>query len=234
MLKAQTILSDLSHLFFPKICAGCATDIVSSNHLLCLHCLSHLNQTQFAFLENNPVEKTWWGRMSVVAAMSQFYFTKNSLLQALIHQLKYKGNREIGLYFGKMIGYDLQASERFQSLEVLIPLPLFPDKEKKRGYNQATLLCEGIAGILNLPVATDEVQRVRATDTQTHKKRMERWENVETVFATRHSKSLENKNILLVDDVITTGATLEACGKAILEEIPGVQLSIATLAYADN
>jgi ComF family protein len=180
------------------------------------------------------VEKTWWGRMSVVAAMSQFYFTKNSLLQALIHQLKYKGNREIGLYFGKMIGYDLQASERFQSLEVLIPLPLFPDKEKKRGYNQATLLCEGIAGILNLPVATDEVQRVRATDTQTHKKRMERWENVETVFATRHSKSLENKNILLVDDVITTGATLEACGKAILEEIPGVQLSIATLAYADN
>jgi len=234
LYRVQTILSDLTHVFFPVLCQGCGSDIMSPGQLLCLRCQLSLKETRFADFENNPVEKIWWGRLPVEAAMSQFYFTKNSLLQDLIHQLKYKNNKEIGIYFGRAMGHSIRNSIRFTDLKLILPLPLFPDKEKQRGYNQASLLCQGIAEVLQLPVNEHALRRLRYTDTQTHKNRMERWQNVEGVFAAAHNHDLENKTVLLVDDVVTTGATLEACGSAMLEDVGGLRMCIATLAYADN
>lgn len=230
MLK--TIVNSVGHILFPHLCNGCGSDLISRQHLLCLKCYNNLHKTGFDELPDNPVEKTLWGRLRCEAAMSQYYFSKDTVLQKLIHQFKYKGNKELAVYLGKYMGESLNSSYRFKNIEGIIPLPLFPDKEKKRGYNQAALLSEGIAAILNVPVIYNVVQRIRYTATQTHKTRMERWQNVEGVFITKEQNGVQHKNLLLVDDVITTGATIEACGSAILEDVPGVRLNIAALAYA--
>ena len=228
----KTILNSFSHIMFPRLCNGCGSDLITGDHLLCLKCYENLHETDFAHLADNPVEKTLWGRLSCSAAASQYYFSKGSLIQQLIHQFKYKGNKEIGLLLGKLMGASLISSPRFKPVEALVPLPLFADKERRRGYNQAALLCEGIAEVMQIPVLYHVVRRARYTDTQTHKTRMERWQNVEGVFIGDHNK-VAYKNVMLVDDVITTGATIEACGNALMEDIPGLTLYIATLAYAD-
>jgi len=179
---------------------------------------------------NNPVEKIFWGRLPLVAASSYLYFTKDSLLQHLLHSFKYKGNKDIGFYFGRCMGGNFLRSNRFNHIDALIPLPLHPKKEKKRGYNQATVLCDGIAEIMQIPVLKNAVLRPTATDTQTHKNRIRRWENIEGKFLLANNHLITQKHVLLIDDVVTTGATLEACGHELLKA-GGVQLSIATLAY---
>lgn len=180
--------------------------------------------------ENNPVEKIFWGRIRVTSAMSEFYFSKGSIVQNLIHEFKYKGNRKVGHYLGQLIGKSLVTSNRF-TIDAIIPLPLYEKKENKRGYNQAAILGDGICEIMEVPQIKDNVIRMVATETQTKKHRAERWKNVEGSFSVTRPWTLENKHILLVDDVITTGATLEACAAEILK-IENVRLSIATLAMA--
>lgn len=229
----KSIVNSVTHILFPHLCNGCGTDILSNDHLLCVKCYDHLNKTSYDILPDNPVEKTLWGRLKCEAAMSQYYFSKDSVLQELIHQFKYKSNKDLAIYLGKCMGETLKKSERFNNADAIIPLPLFPDKERKRGYNQAALLCEGISAVMDLPVIYNVVHRIRYTETQTHKTRMERWQNVEGVFVTKQQTGIENKNLLLVDDVITTGATIEACGNAIVEDITGAKLKVATLAYAN-
>lgn len=224
-------LSPLLHLFYPHICTGCGSDIIETENLLCLKCINDLPHTNFAMHAGNPVEKIFWGRLAIRAAMSECYFTKGTLIQTLIHQFKYKGNTDIGKYLGKLMGKSLVNTNRFPPIDVLIPLPLFADKEFKRGYNQATVLCNGIAEVTNIRVVINNVVRKRFTETQTKKHRTERWQNVEGSFEITDERELKGKHILLVDDVVTTGATLEACGAEILK-VEGTQLSIATLAYA--
>ncbi len=152
-------------------------------------------------------------------------------MQHLIHQLKYKANQDVGVYLGELVGNSLLNSNRFDQIDFLVPLPLFPEKERKRGYNQATVICQGISAVMNVPILTGNVLRKRFTETQTRKHRTERWENVADSFFVKDSLRLEGKHILLVDDVVTTGATLEACGSVIIN-IPGAKLSLATLSLA--
>lgn len=233
MNLASTILSPLKHLFYPHVCTGCGSDLIDDNNLLCLQCINDLPHTNFEMHANNPVEKIFWGRLPLTAAMSEFYFTKGTLIQTLIHQFKYKSNIDVGLYLGAIMGRSLLNSNRFTTIDALIPLPLNAEKEFKRGYNQATILCNGMAEVMGVPVIKNNVVRNRFTETQTKKHRAERWKNVESSFGTNDSAALRNKHILLVDDVVTTGATLEACGTEILK-IEGTKLSIATLAYASK
>ena len=163
--------------------------------------------------------------------MSELYFSKGNLVQSLIHELKYRSNKKLGYLLGNIIGDSIMQSDRFVSIQGLIPLPLYADKQFKRGYNQAEILCEGISEVTHIPIFTGNIIRKRDTETQTKKRRSQRWKNVEGSFSVIDPGALEGKNLLLVDDVITTGATLEACGRIILA-VPDVTLSIATLAYA--
>ncbi len=227
----STILSPLFHFFYPHTCIGCGSDMLEKENFLCLNCINDLPHTNFAMHANNPVEKIFWGRIAVTSAMSEFYFHKDSIVQNLIHEFKYRGNKKIGLYLGKLMGRSMLMSNRFLNVDFLIPLPLFIEKEFKRGFNQSAILCAGINEIMNIPIVTKNVIRTKFTETQTKKGRTERWENVEKSFSVIDPNIFKGKHILLVDDVITTGATIEACGREILK-IEDVRLSVASLAVA--
>jgi len=231
MLKTFTsALRDFSHLFFPHNCLGCGTDVLDNDAVLCLQCFSNLPVTGFMQQPNNPVEKIFYGRISVQSAGSAFYFTKESVIQNLMVELKYRGNKHAGNYIGRLLGMQLAETTRFDTVDVIVPLPLNAKKEKKRGYNQAQVIAEGIQAEWNKPILNNSVARKLFTNTQTQKGRIERWQNMQDVFEVKDSEALEGRHILLVDDVVTTGASLEACAAPILQ-VPGTILSIATVAY---
>ena len=226
----RNVWTDLSHLFFPHVCAGCGTDNIGSSNLLCLRCLDALPVTNFHMHSGNQVEKIFWGRLPVTHASSLCYFNSGSIIQSLLHQLKYRGNKELGHYLGRIMGETLVQSNRFSKIDALIPLPLFPAREKKRGYNQAELLCNGMSEVMDVPVLSRVIRRDTETATQTKKNRIERWQNMDGRFSLIRPELIADKHIILVDDVITTGATLEACGQSLLST-GNTKLSIVTLAY---
>lgn len=230
VFSVNNYLANFLHLFYPHNCEGCGTDIIGDAYFLCARCLHRLPETRFFQSPANPVEKLFYGRLRVTHAAATYYFTKDSLLQHLLIQLKYKGNKEAGYFLGRMMAYALMKTQRFRDVDVLVPLPLNRKKEHIRGYNQAALICEGIAEIWHKPVLKDVVERIKFTETQTHQNRVSRWQNMDGVFAITDENALKNRHILLIDDVITTGATLEACGSTILKA-EGASLSIAAAAY---
>jgi len=232
MISAKEIKDSFLHLLFPHICAGCGTDLLDKESMLCIRCIAGLPETNFSVHAGNPIEKMLWGRIPLAGATATYYFSKESLIQHLVHQFKYKGNKDLGLQLGRLLGKYLVQSDRFNA-EALVPLPLFEVKEKRRGYNQATVLCDGIAEIMKIPVLKNAVSRPQHTDTQTKKGRLERWQNMEGKFVLQDEKAIAAKHLLLVDDVITTGATLEACGTELLKG-NNVKLSIATLCVASD
>ncbi len=233
MFQFKEIRDSFLHLVFPHVCSGCGNDILSNETVLCMRCISAMPETNFELHTNNPVEKIFWGRLKLVSATGQFYFTKESLMQHLMHQFKYKGNKELGLQLGRIIGTQLSKSGRFNDIDALIPLPLFPVKEKRRGYNQATILCKGMAEVMNCQVLDKVITRPQHTETQTKKGRIERWKNMDGKFVLSNPELIRDKHILLVDDVVTTGATLEACGNELLKA-ENVRLSVATLCIASR
>src|SRR5687768_11084415 len=163
------------HLAFPHVCSACGSDLLQPDCKLCLHCLDELPQTNFHMHGNNPIEKVFWGRLPVTHATAQYYFTQGSIMQRLMHQFKYRGDQDLGYYLGRLMGYQLSESNRFLYTDALVPLPLFPSKERKRGFNQAAVMCEGIASVLQKPVLKNIVSRTMATESQTKKSRVDRW-----------------------------------------------------------
>ena len=220
----------LLHLFLPHQCAGCGSDIMSRQQVLCLSCMQRLPLTHFHRHANNPVEKIFWGRLPLMGAASLLYFSKDSILQKIVHQFKYNGHKELGLFIGRKMGEALAQAGRFERVDALVPLPLYATRERKRGYNQAGILCQGMAEVLGLPVLPNSICRRSMSDTQTRKNRIERWQNMQGRFELLRAHELRGKHIVLVDDVITTGATLEACGQELLRA-GDVRLSIMTMAY---
>jgi ComF family protein len=186
--------------------------------------------TTFEYFPDNPVEKIFWGRCDIKAASANMFFTNGSPLQKSMHRLKYKGRKDIGLYFGRQMGKALKESGRFNDCEMIIPLPLYPDREKKRGYNQSAIIAETISCELSVPVCCNSVFRIKKTETQTNKSRIERWKNMQSTFEVHNQSQLCGKHILLIDDIVTTGASLEACASVLLKT-PGLKLSIACLAH---
>ena len=230
MNYTSTCFKNILHLLYPEICVGCGSDLVSGKNMICSDCMNAMPVTGFHRHRENPVEKIFRGRLPVVTASAYAFFTKDSVVQNLLHGLKYRGNKEIGISIGKMIGRTLKSCEWSNDLFGLIPLSLHFSRQKKRGYIQAEMICDGIGGEMNLPVLTNVIQRSKNTATQTRKSRTERWTNIESKFELKNDSCIMNKHVLLVDDVITTGATLEACGAELLK-IEGVRLSIAAFAY---
>jgi ComF family protein len=224
------MLKELLSLFFPNVCQSCGKVLYHSENCICTSCRYFLPQTQFHLDKENAVAKLFWGRVDINSAAAYYNFNKGGSVQRLIHQLKYKGKREIGVTIGKFYGTDLKQSNLFKDVNVVMPVPLHKSKERKRGYNQSEMFAAGIAQAMNIELSTNNLVRIAATETQTKKSRYDRWKNVETVFAITDNLKLENKHILLVDDVITTGATIEACAQKLLE-IGNVKLSVATIAY---
>jgi ComF family protein len=233
MQAVTNLIHDFARLFFPHHCAGCGADTVNLESALCVRCLHALPVTNFHLYAGNPVEQQLTGRLSPVSAMAYCYFTRGAMMQELLHRIKYKGHTELGRLLGRMMGKALQESGRFEGIEALIPLPLHRAKERLRGYNQSVILCEGLAEVLALPVITNAVIRLAATQTQTHKNRIERWQNMQGMFRLVQPQLVAGKRLLLVDDVITTGATMDACVRALMEA-EGVRLSVAALAWADS
>lgn len=219
-------------LFFPHHCAGCGTDRLDKQTEICLRCLHRLPLTHFTAQPDNPVEKIFWGRTHVQAATSLFFYSQDSTMQSLLHELKYRGNQALGIQLGSLLGTALKNTSRFP-VDVLVPVPLHPSKEKSRGFNQATLICQGIAAVTGLPVCTTLLRRNAERSTQTKKDRAARWENMQGIFEATPFNEVPYKNILLIDDVITTGATLEACGQALLEAEER-KLWIASVCYSNR
>jgi len=225
------ILYYLTELIFPRLCVACGDKLIEQEQWICLDCLHHIPRTNYHLEPENPVAQLFYGRVRIEFATSFFYFSKGSKYQSLVHNLKYKGMKELGAEMGKHFGIDLLRSEDFSSVDMICPVPLHPKREKKRGYNQSWWIAQGIASQMQKPLSIGNLIRVRATETQTLKNRFERWQNVEGIFDLTNPEAFNGKHILLVDDVVTTGATIEACAQAILSKTDA-RVSIATLATA--
>lgn len=226
-----SLFADFLALFYPRLCAGCQASLVRGEEVICLGCLMDLPKTGFEKMADNPVAKLFWGRADIQFATALCSFDKGGIMQHLMHQLKYKGSRETGETLGKVLGHDLMCTSSWSEIDLVVPVPLHPRRERERGYNQSAEIGRGVAKALGKPLVTGNLVRHRYSETQTRKGKYERWENVRELFRSRNPEILEGKHILLVDDVVTTGATLEACAKVLLK-IQGVKVSIATLAYA--
>ncbi len=232
-MKLRTgYLADFVSLLFPELCQACKANLVAGEELICTECRYSLPFTNFHFKPDNMVAQQFWGKINVEAAYALCYFVKGGRLQHLMHQFKYKGVKKIGNLLGNIAGDQLALNAVFKTAEVIIPVPLHKSRLRKRGYNQSMFFAEGIAEKLHIPVSENNLVRARATETQTHRSRFSRFQNMQEVFMVSDPEKLKNKHVLLVDDVITTGSTLEACGAELLK-IEGLKLSIATIACAE-
>ena len=219
-------------MLFPELCSACGESLMANEKLICTECRFTLPYTNFHLQKDNLVAKSFWGKTDLQAAYALFYFSKGGKVQNLIHQLKYKGIKQLGNALGNMTGNQLIGNEIFKTVDIVIPVPLHKSRLRKRGYNQSGHFAAGIAEAMHLQIEQKNLVRLNATSTQTHKSRFDRFRNMQEVFSVKDPEKLKHKHILLVDDVITTGATLEACAVQLLK-IEGVKLSIAAIAYAE-
>lgn len=223
------IFTYLLDLFFPNNCICCSQPLVDGESYLCLRCLYELPRTNLHLITDNEVEQRFWGKIPVEKATSFFYYSKNSPFKRILYQIKYHGYKEAGYVLGKYAAADLKKSHFFEGIDLIIPVPLHKKKQHKRGYNQSEWIAKGLSEISGIPYDCSSVSRIVNNPTQTQKATFERHLNTDGIFRLNPSHHLENKHILLVDDVLTTGATIEACARAI-QEAANTRISVFTLA----
>lgn len=226
-------LDSIINLFYPRVCSACGEPLLKDEETVCLKCRFTLPKTGYELNPDNPLAQTFHGRVKFHAVTACFFFAKSGKVQHLIHELKYKGNKEAGLFLGQQLGESIKKAPLFQGIDYLIPVPLHPKREKQRGYNQSLMIAKGIHEVTGIPIGDKYLVRAVHTATQTKKSAEERFKNVKDIFEVHCANELENKHILFIDDVLTTGATLEACAHQ-LESIPGIVMSAATAACAGN
>lgn len=227
------LFKSLVNLLFPRVCAACGNILLEGEDSVCTTCRFLLPKTGYENNPDNPLAQMFYGQMPFNAVMAEFFFSKTGKVQHLIHGLKYHHCRENGIFLGQEIGKSLLKAPDYQGIDFIIPIPLHPKKEKLRGYNQSLVIAEGIHEIMNVPIAEKSLVRSIFTDTQTKKSREERYQNVKDIFELKKPEQLQGKHVLLVDDVLTTGATLMSAGKALLHA-EGIKISVATVACASN
>ncbi len=232
LLRSNSYLNAFTELFFPRICYGCGAHLFSSEQEVCKRCLRKLPRTGFELVDNDPVSQIFWGRVKLDKATSLYYYRKGEMLQQLLHRLKYKGNYRMGQVLGVQMGNVFKQSGFMVGIDMIIPVPLHKKKLKLRGYNQSEHIAIGLSQSTGVEVEKNTLLRTVHTESQTHKGRFERWENVSNIFSVANPELLNGKHVLIIDDVVTTGATLEACVQALLQD-SSVKVSVATVGYAD-
>lgn len=221
----------ISHLFYPQLCEGCNKPLVTTENVLCISCGMELPETGYHSIADNETARRVSGRVPFEYATSFAYFTEDSLLQHLLHGLKYRGKQDVGSYLGSRFGESLRGTEWVSTVDMIIPVPLHPSKLASRGYNQSMVVAEAMGKALGIPASDDILTRTRETESQTHKSREERAANMKGAFIVPQPAALAGKHILIVDDVLTTGGTIEACSLALLAD-KNVKISIATIGIA--
>jgi len=227
----NTMLSDFFNLFFPRLCVSCSNNLYKQEKIICIKCMHEIPKTNFHMIEENPVAQLFWGRVNIKNATAYYYYNKGSKFQSLIHKMKYQNLEEIGIILGQKLACELDKSPLYNNINLVVPVPLHPKKQKTRGYNQSQVIAEEIARTLKKECVSGNLYRQKFTSSQTNRSRYNRFENVTKKFDLHNPEQFSGKHILLVDDVITTGSTLEACAEVILA-IPGTTVSAAVLAVA--
>lgn len=226
-------LHNLFQLLFPSYCAGCAQPLVHGESAICIACQYSLPKLHHLDYRDNKLEQKFWGRAEVQTATAFLKMTKKSRVRKMIHELKYHNNKSIGISLGRLFGRDLLLSKDMHQFDYILPVPLHPKKLFQRGYNQCDCIAEGLSHSMHIPICHHNLVRIRYNKSQTKKTRYKRWENVDGIFAVNHPDELQGKSILLIDDIITTGSTIEACAHE-LNKIKGLSLSVGALAMSES
>lgn len=210
---------------------SCNNLLVKHEELVCNHCYISLPRSDFHLEVNNELERVFAGRIPVVKAASYYLFEKSGRVQRVLHSIKYKKNRQLAEQIGSWYAQSLKDCKEVTGADVIIPVPLHPEKQKQRGFNQSEAFAAGLGKELEIPLDTVSLLRSKYTETQTRKNKFARWENVEGKFELKNPELLKNKTVIIVDDVITTGATIDACSEA-LRIAEGIKIVVLSLAYA--
>lgn len=226
------MIINLLNLFFPKVCLGCNSYLGDNESYICMSCRHQLPLTNFHLDNNQTLKNVFFGRVKLEQATAVLHFSKKGIVQQLMHNLKYKGHQDVGLFLGKWLGEELKTIEAYQTIDVVVPVPLHRSKLHKRGYNQVDKFGQEIAKALNVEYNTGVLQKTIFTKTQVFKDRLLRTSGNIATFSISENLTLRGKHILLVDDIITTGATIESCANALLN-IEGVKISIAAMSITD-
>lgn len=229
----MNIISSIFSLFYPSICLICENHLVQNEKVICSACRHQLPETDFIENADNLIENSLRGRIPISGGTALLFFRKKGVVQKLIHALKYKNRQEIGAFFGQWIGLQLNESKRFKNIDGIVLVPLHPTRQKQRGYNQLTVFGSALSKELKVPIYHEVLVKVGRSNSQTKKSRFSRFDKISEGFHLENTNTLEGKHILLVDDVFTTGATIEACANEILKT-PDVRISIATMVVSDH
>jgi len=222
---------DFISLLFPRLCYACGNHLTRNENLICTECYILIPRTGYHMQPDNPVEKLFWGRCRIEKAAAFSFYNRGSRIRNLIHNLKYKGIRDVGYELGRIYGQSLNGSDFIRDIDLIIPVPLHPSRKRARGFNQSDLICRGMSEATGIPVDTESFARITVSATQTKKSRYDRWTNVEGIFSVTGPEALRGRHVLLIDDVITTGSTIESCTNELLKT-EGVKVSVAALAVA--
>lgn len=231
-MKLPHWIDDFTSLFFPDNCIVCSLPLARQEKTVCTCCLYEMPRVKRSTGRKTEMEEIFWGRFPIEWATSYFYYTKGSNYGKLLHLLKYHNRPDIGFEMGKNLGQMIIQCPDFYLPDVIIPVPLHPRKLHKRGYNQSEWIAMGMGEVMGIPVDIKTLVRTVFTETQTNKSREQRWDNIKEAFRVTNTQKLSNAHILLIDDVLTTGATFEGCALTLLQSIPGVKISIASMAFA--
>lgn len=226
------IWNNILNLFYPRLCLLCEKTLIEEEEELCLHCLYDLPRLNYHKQPDNPLFKLYAGIPQLQNIAGFLFYEKDGHVQSLVHSFKYHNNRKLAKYLGRIASVDLNTIDFFSQIDILIPVPLHPRKERKRGYNQSEWIARGIASVYNKPIISNLLYRKTSTTTQTNKSRYERHMNVEKIFSLHETKTFEHKHILLIDDVITTGATSLACIEALIA-VPDIRISLFALSVVE-
>ena len=228
----MSLLKDFFYLFYPNICAHCSDQLLQNEKVICTFCRHDLPLTNFNSYTKNKVAAIFFGRVTIEKAYSLLFFRKESITKNIIHDLKYKGNEAVGVFFGNWLGETLAKNKEFSNVDFILPVPIHSKKKKIRGYNQVTKFGECLSRHLKIPFIETVLIRQSATETQTLKARFERFNDLKTKFLLTDTALFKGKHVLIIDDVITTGATLEACALELLKTTD-IKISVLTMAYTE-